>query len=212
MKEHPILFSGEMVRAILDGRKTQTRRIVRPPPDSKTAGFGRCPYGVPGDRLWVRETHAWADEFCEDVERDPPNIVAYKADGTFRRFWTDPSNGNPKSHEYDFGDANLDHPDLRWRPSIFMPRWASRLTLQVEEVRVERVQDITEDDVEAEGVWSARDCSDNCKRTGGEGCRNCCIDLIRDRWIPLWDRINAKRGFPWSSNCFVWVVTFRRVG
>jgi hypothetical protein len=167
MKEKPILFSSAMVRAILEGRKTQTRRVVRLEPGGNGYGMlcraGRyievgaygptwipigggprelCPRDVwmqyaayqPGDTLWVRET--WA-------EFDKPPKVEYRAD----------------CDHYEYGLATIRRDDLavprvidRWRPSIFMPRWASRITLEVTDVRVQRVQEISEDDAVAEGV------------------------------------------------------------
>lgn len=131
MKERPILFSGPMVRAILEGRKTQTRRVAKIHGyglDDRPV-FGRSPFGEPGDRLWVRET------FCGSCVRDPAYI--YRA-----------TDENP---------SHLFQP--RWRPSIHMPRWASRLTLEVTAVRRERLRDITDDAARAlvEGVQNVTD-------------------------------------------------------
>ena len=140
MKERPILFSGPMVRAILDGRKTMTRRIVKQQADNggycqsldpdkgvwlvHNGGSIRCPYGQPGDRLWVRETwSAWTGGMTSCGEERAPQIE-YKA--------TSQSEGP-------------------WRPSIFMPRWASRILLEITDVRVERLNDISEEDAIAEG-------------------------------------------------------------
>lgn len=138
VRERPILFSGPMVRAILEGRKTQTRRVLKNPDDGVSTtiedgsplycddgGFWHprpCPYGQPGDRLWVREAHQLS-----------PDGPIYRA--TAREHGT-----------YEPGGAGP------WRPSIHMPRWASRITLEITDVRVERVQEITEDDAIAEGV------------------------------------------------------------
>lgn len=157
-KERPILFSGEMVRAILAGAKTETRRIKR---------GGRSPYGQTGDRLWVRET--WANI---NRKRVKPEIIYRAGDDP-----SDPSNDAPREFENDGG---------KWRPSIFMPRWASRILLGVVYVKVERLQDITEAGAEEEGV---------------DG---------RKEFAALWDKINGKRG-PWRSNPLVWVITFRRI-
>lgn len=199
MKERPILFSGPMVRAILSGVKTQTRRVIKPQPvrfnnphwpcthgwrevphlggweitwhqDHMTAteAIGEyCPYGVRGDQLWVRETWAALHPGTDDVMRevDPqPSIcsLAYKATG-----------------EHDINGS--------WRPSIFMPRWASRITLEVTSVRVERLQDISHEDGKAEGFDSL------------------------DGFALLWDRINEKRGYGWHANPWVWAVEFRAV-
>jgi hypothetical protein len=152
-KERPILFSAPMVRAILDGTKTQTRRIM------KTA---ECKYGKSGDRLWVRET--W-----QEVSWPPtgPRFV-YKADG----------------------DASPD----RWRPSIHMPRWASRITLEVESVRVERLQECSEADAKAEGCSPLGDDTSQAYRLG---------------YMHLWGQINGPGS--WEANPWVWVITFKRI-
>lgn len=187
MAERPILFSGPMVRAVLSGAKSQTRRVVKPQatsgphdleqtigtPDSLAAFVRhRCPYGVPGDRLWVRET--WGP-------------------GPFYR-----------------ADDETISPSDGWRPSIHMPRWASRLTLEVVNVRVERLQDISDEDARAEGCpcyvcgapldgRSENDCHCFHKQADAYDFRN------------LWDSINAERA-PWASNPWCWVVSFKRVG
>ena len=160
VKERPILFNGPMVRAILEGCKTQTRREIKNNP-LLNAGFTDefillpgnasafvCPFGVVGDRLWVKETF-------EDDEGG-------------------------------------------WRPSIFMPRWASRITLEITDVRVQRLQEITEEDARAEGYhpkindslpdWTAK-----------------------ESFKILWDSLNAKRGLDWDKNPWVWALSFKRV-
>ena len=212
MKEHPIIFSGPMVRAILDGRKTQTRRVVKPQPPNKTrhmqltegewCAFGegtqvaggawcgetgdppfnrwKCPYGQRGDMLWVREI--WKPT-CSGLTVD--TYVRYCADDSRREIV---HNLECRGHDTE-----------RWRPSIHMPRWASRLTLEVTGVRVERVQDITPDDALAEGVWE--------HPPDAHGFRS----ELRPAFHELWDSINAKRGYPWESNPWVWVVEFAMV-
>lgn len=186
MNERPILFSGPMVRAILDGTKTQTRRVVKPQPKGEVefiresyAGPGwyvaakphtddyyvRCPYGVPGDRLWVRET--WALPYKENWLEAKDDIV-YRA--------------SPR-------DSST---PVKWVPSIFMKRWMSRILLEIEDVRVERVQDISEDDALDEGI-------DNYD------------DPARQVFADLWDSINAKSGFSWESNPWVWVIKFKTI-
>lgn len=175
MRERPIIFSGESVRAILDGRKVQTRRVIKPvqPRDDGRWPAGRdpvpdCPFGRVGDRLWVRET--WADH----PDGDGP---IYRA--------TDPTwDDEPGS--------------IRWRPPIHMPRWASRLTLEVAGVRVERLQAIDKAGARAEG----------CHGIDGDGHRGYVPPL--DQFEAAWDALNGKRA-PWSSNPWVWVVTFRCV-
>jgi hypothetical protein len=200
-KSRPILFSAPMVRAILDGTKTQTRRVVKPQPipwratecdgayewrysRTSAAVFGsidgictHCPYGAPGDTLWVRET--WRG--------DP---VEYRAD----------------THSHGPADGSRDAESVNWRPSIFMPRWASRLTLRITEVRVERLQEISEDDARAEGAgllpctYVGRCQSNSCPRHGR-------LDRYRLAYRALWDSINGK-AHPWESNCWVWVLSF----
>jgi hypothetical protein len=187
----PILFSGPMVKAILEGRKTMTRRVAavtdegcKPGFITPTCGFvprkvaehaTYCPYGRPGDHLWVRET--WVDlrgmgvTYLEDGE---PCNIAYAAD-------TKPGSDGDKAR-IAYG--------IKWKPSIFMPRTASRITLEITNVRVERLQNITEEDAEQEGVASNVAC------------------LIE--FHKLWESINGKK-YPWASNPWVWVIEFKRV-
>jgi len=212
MKERPIIFCGSMVRAILDGRKTMTRRVCKRACDNVgpdiawavcpaqesgwIAWFGvpglnvaeftkkaydrgfPCPYGVSGDRLWVRET----------FEPQGDGKVIYRAD--------------PDNNAAD----TVRHLAAIWKPSIFMPRWASRITLEVTAVRVERVQDISSSDAEAEGILSTFDSAAGHGdfRLGKETSHQAHFRV-------LWDSINAKRGFGWSVNPWVWVVQFQRL-
>lgn len=181
MKERPILFSAPMVRAILDGRKTMTRRVMKPQPEDCTYHHGsavyrvekKCTYGVPGDLLWVRET--WAS----DVDGCPAGL-SYRADHL------DPRGDGP---------AN----PMRWRPSIFMPRWASRLKLRITNVSVERLREITEHDAMREGV--------NAESVSTQPG----IYSYRAPFAELWDSINAGRGFGWDANPWVWVIGFEVV-
>ena len=206
MKERPIIFSGPMVRAILDGRKTQTRRVFRLPEDAKidtaTGTYTcfntgakkwklKCPYGQAGDRLWVRET--WATSVGVDDQKpsvlDTPGKgygwpVWFASDGSV--WWRGAKAGGPG-----FVDRG------RWRPSIHMPRWASRITLEVTGVRVERLQDISEEDCIAEGVTLR-----GTSRYEGQS---------RDAYADLWDSLNTKRGFGWDTNPWVWAIEFKRV-
>jgi len=231
IKERPILFSGPMVRAILDGSKTQTRRVVdrvarrgrvtefNP---SDTPGYdwtfrdsemrwhdlraadllARCPFGQPGDRLWVRESHA----FQSVASTAHDEYVVYQADGEIRPHdWSMELDrdfvGEPLDLDSDFvhdnalGEAFVQ----RWRPSIHMHRWASRVTLEITEVRVERVQSISEADAKAEGVQGVPTLSSEHP-----------LGLV-GRFRELWDSINAARGHGWGANPWVWVVAFRRV-
>lgn len=219
MKERPILFSGPMVRAILEGRKTVTRRIVKPQPHDFIHAFsfelhpfasstfngtpaegiavsperkvwvmedwcknvvgiyGRCKYGQPGDRLWVRETWRCRGGREYEYQKHQPSIL-YRCDAEV-----------------------VDYCTAVWRPSIFMPRWASRITLEIESVRVERLHDITEEDAKAEGVSESMSCGylDN----GTSSCSPRC------KFKNLWQSINGKGS--WDLNPWVWMIQFKRL-
>jgi len=211
MNEKPILFSGEMVRAILSGRKTQTRRVVTPQPKNDLSWakrgekyastffaseyamrgeIARCShYGQPGDRLWVRET--WR---CEERGEYGIDGVHYQADDAFIVI----------ENTQEAADAWIDakREGDPWRPSIYMPRWASRITLDVVSVMVERVQLITGSDVYFEGV--------GVPYTTNSGIAKY-QESQRAEFSKLWDSINAKRGFGWDVNPWVWVIEFKVV-
>ncbi len=187
-KERPILFSASMVRAILDGRKTQTRRIVKDTGlyaiDEKFHGeetanrergnlATQCKYGQPGDWLWVKETFQAHPIYGYPV---------YRSDYMLE-------NGR-------YGPNPVDAENWPWRPSIFMPRRASRITLKITSVRVERLQDISDTDALAEGI------------TGYEHGADQPLPVMC--YQTLWDSLNAKRGFGWNVNPWVWVLEFRR--
>lgn len=231
--ERPILFSGPMVRAILDGRKTVTRRIVSGAPDgaccavygpdciagdgsaspacamffdgptveSRGLGVVRCPYGSPGDRLWVRET--W-------MPRAAPCGVESFSNGVIYAATPDSGGGYAVHARESHADeiARLSKPGFTWRPSIHMPRWASRLTLEVVGIRVERLQEITEDDARAEGVDADTSACDHARRTCAEVA--CTGPGYRAAFADLWNEINGERA-SWASNPWVWVITFRWV-
>jgi hypothetical protein len=148
------------------------------------AHYMPCPYGKPGDRLWVRETFGHGCELCGVRFPLAPHLK-YKADG------------------------NKCGCSVAWRPSIHMPRWASRLTLEVTAVRVERVADISEADARAEGITDGGCLT--CGKNEPCGCDDPKPDA-RDSFVWLWDSINAERGYGWSVNPFVWVVEFKVVG
>ena len=196
MKERPIIFSDEMVRAILAGEKTQTRRVMKPQPVNLVDAiqWEKCPQGIPGDRLWVRET--WAAPGYLD-HRKPSDIedwnpILYRADGFIARQFAVDKNWLSSM----FG---------RWRPSIFMPRWASRINLEIVNVRVERLQDISEEDAKAEGVSAVMRDSGGCL-PWGEWVE---IPSYYDGFVETWDRINAKRSCGWDTNPWVWVIEFQ---
>ncbi|KVR83069.1 hypothetical protein [Burkholderia vietnamiensis] len=203
MKERPILFSGPMVRAILEGRKTQTRRIIKLPHNNPlgaweptTAGDCYvCPHGDVGDRLWVRETHEVRRIGTETFEGARPMRryagIAYQADDGRAEVDID----------LDTFQA-LDAKESRgWTPSIHMPRWASRITLEITHVRAERLQAISWDDAIAEGIKDPRRAA----------VRIDPIDGTVAQFRQLWDGLNAARGHGWDANPWVWAIEFRRI-
>ncbi len=217
-RERPILFSGPMVKAILAGTKTQTRRVVKFPKLSNTTRiadarpgkslFARqsvleVPYGDPSDdpfervyppfelggQLWVRET--WQPIWATDAR--PPHGESSSEGWAIGYPATD---GVQEWHDEDKGVVPT------CKPSIFMRRWMSRITLEVTEVRVERLQAISEADAKAEGVETRRDLAHLAYE----------IVPARTAFEELWDSINGKReGCAWSANPWVWVVSFKRI-
>lgn len=197
MKERPILFSGPMVRAILEGRKTQTRRVIKPQPESMKELPPSCPHGYIGDQLWVRETFS-------DVNNCGAPALMYRADHELRDLMEE------REFLEEDGSMNYEHPQIAkydwavwfddvdtekaWRPSIFMPRWVSRLQLEITELRIERLQDISAKDALAEGADSTN-----------VGC-----SVPEEAFWELWDSINGA-SHPWDSNPWVWVIGFRRI-
>jgi len=205
MKDKPILFNTAMVRALLDGSKTQTRRVVKPQsdkiyegtsfadsrvilfPTERTNEFGtmiggsiECPYGNPGDLLWVRE--AFQEVIISQIGAEEKETdIAYMAT-----------------------PANFPGP---WKPSIHMPRWASRLTLRITDVRVERVQDISETDATAEGINILHD-GEFGEVYQGILNHSPISPTAKKAFEDLWDSINDKTGFGWDQNPWVWVVEF----
>ncbi|HBZ8115069.1 TPA: hypothetical protein MM166_000190 [Klebsiella pneumoniae] len=196
MKERGMIFNGEMVRAILDGRKTQTRRIMAPQPaddiergifpnpevigwkssrrhkhGSTTAHF--CHYGKPGDRIWVRET--WAE-----AGASAPDLKLYRA--------------NYPEHVPSIYENVPPAEEIRWTPSIHMPRTASRILLEITDVRVERLKSISDGDAIREG------CSTADMKSG---------DCVADVFARLWASIYGAES--WNANPWVWVIEFKRV-
>lgn len=247
VKERPMLFSGPMVRAIREGRKTQTRRVVKPQPPE---GFGimgccysgtgwaserpnggcscrpvRCPYGWPGDRIWVRETWAlpswgvdadgecWGvDDWTGPIPKSPP-----------------PSRRPSYAADWDWVGHSIEDRGFAWRPSIHMPRWASRILLEITDIRVERLQDISEADAEAEGCFFT-DYGRRCFHQGFGDVATCpapsdhhqqrdgwmwgpttsheqCLGSARFAYGNLWNSINGPGS--WDLDPFVWAITFR---
>lgn len=246
MKERPILFNTDMVKAILEGRKTQTRRVVKPmngeqskwlsnellskslscylcevnrelgaqfqhPKAGETIGsvkvekmsplgWIKCPYGQVGDRLWVRET--WASlrleidyesgivDGWEEVEPDVVKrnkeigyfTIAYKAD-----------------EHWDDGYNCVEDRGFRFRPSIHMPRWASRITLEITDIRVERVQDIDDESAGKEGISNYN--------YNGKYC-----DSGKLIFKQMWNSITKNKAHKWDKNPWVWVIEFKRIG
>lgn len=207
MKERPILFSADMIRAILDRRKTQTRRVIVPQPAAGGAwgciggqGFGFifdgkvlcCPYGQPGDRLWIRT--AYHVEY--DAKREQ---AVWRAPGLFVT-----THGHPRRK--DGRPMRLGN-----KPATHMPYWLSAEAygpLEVTDVRVQRLMEITPEDAIAEGLVQTT-------RFGAPafGCRDWVMDDYVNRPVPafyaLWDSINANRGYDFDTNPWVWAVTFR---
>ena len=218
MKERPILFNALMVKAILEGRKTQTRRVINPQPEGKTLQSNldgkwlskkfnglllpkiedlpiHCPYGKIGDRLWVRETWSTVNLYGEIA-------LAYKADGEVTRVVENENfqdedglinYDDPRLEKYSFAawaDDLLEGKEGNWKPSIHMPRWVSRILLEITNVHVEQLQDISESDCLKEGVGSPilRDCK-------------------KPKFMQLWESINGTGS--WNKNPWVWVVEFK---
>lgn len=217
VKEKPIIFSGEMIKAILDGRKSQTRRVIKPQPDLdkrrhncgitfedgrltwgrapwyKTdpnnhlvEGKSRCPYGIPGDRLWVAESYWYRDAMHDEF--------LYEADG-----------------EKVNGQWN------EWHPAEEMPMLSSRITIEITDVRVERVQDITEKDSYAEGIDDVRvgrgmSEDDLVNVMGGALIATSNDSPIIYKFRRLCDSIYDKKGFDWDVNPWVWVIEFKMIG
>ena len=206
MKERSIIFSGEMVRTILEGRKTMTRRAIKEQPpvdgrampwiwdiDGKSPRYALgwrddediccaavCRYGQPGDRLWVQETWCYFPDNAPDGMGENTYYLA--------------SQKNLKEIE-----SVMRINKVQWKPSIFMPRWASRINLEITGIRVERLQEIPGKDCLREGI-----------RNTIEGKLLLGSHLVYS-FREIWDALNAKRGYPWESNPWVWVISFKKL-
>ena len=230
IKERPILFSAPMVRAILEGRKTVTRQAIKVQPRIDASGnfcvgnsnygqdgYGKpvtkhfvngcCPYGKPGDRLWVRETFAFLgneDGCCIDWQ---DNLVKGDERGAARIYRASCPPGDyglnqiPAKAEWKPDTEAMEY-DGAWRPSIHMPRWASRILLEITGVRVERLQDITHEQAAAEGVHRGP-LREWCASDEGGACHKYPVPAFRDLWQSV--------GGSWDANPWVWVVEFKRV-
>ena len=238
MKERPILFKEEMVRAILEGRKTQTRRLnglakINENPDMwRFDGFVgidniyavfcsgydtlkiKCPFGMPGDKLWVKETFrlgAWREDgrmaldykASPEIKRTPWITIPEENDidgNLFNSIWMkaceELEQKNIKADENGHYSWEPGKSPLKWKPSIFMPRWASRINPDVIDIRMERLQDINALDITCEGVEIQKDWF---------------AEHAMEAFKSLWDLINEKSGYGWDRNPWVWVVEFRRV-
>lgn len=246
VREKPILFSGPMIRAILAGTKSQTRRVINPQPVESQGGRGGCfkwgyeigapkstsprsvfwhhptwmkeqgsapleeycPYGQVGSHLWCRETWQQYKEHSESQSAVIKSSIARMESGQVKDIvaevgsWPFPPNGERRVlYAADFGDwaYNVDSDLKPWRSPIFMPRWASRITLEITGVKVERLQEISTTDIIAEGVLPDDSYLGSANR-------------YRHAWIAGWNKINGKRpGCRWEDNPWVFAVSFRRL-
>ncbi|EPV0698977.1 MULTISPECIES: hypothetical protein [Klebsiella pneumoniae complex] len=208
MTERGMIFNGEMVRAILDGRKTQTRRPVKFPVHDKNLGcelagnelsgelsagnYLNSAFGKPGDRIWVREAfrvHSRATDVA---------TLVYKA--SERNSWTE------QTHRVPVAVCNKPATPEKWTPSLHMPRWASRILLEITNVRVERLNAISEEDARAEGIIDGG-CL-NCGEPEPCGCAKPEPDAT-DAFAYLWQSIYGQEN--WNANPWVWVIEFKRV-
>lgn len=261
MRERPILFSPWSVQRILAGAKGQTRRVMNPQPadDIARASFPNpsavgwrsslrhehgkttahfCPHGDPGDILWVKEPFSFGNaqddrtpaEVWEHLKETKQGItVLYRAGG-----WRSVAPFEREEPVYSDYEPMPDWAGRR-RHGMFMPRWASRITLEITDIRVERVQEISEDDAEAEGAaacetglecsacpWIGFEDSPGVERTEDEDweficpeCKEVCAhhpinEQFRFGYRHVWDEINGKT-HPWSSNPWCWCISFRRL-
>jgi hypothetical protein len=244
MKARPIIFSSQMVQSILDGRKTQTRRVIKPQPEVSAEGYLmgewlkkplaglllpklqditiHCPFGKIGDRLWVRET--WQGPIIDDDEfeacRQNAQKIFLKPDYCVYRA-TDKLDA-----------VDIDGNELGWRTSTSMPRWASRITLEITDIRVEKLQDISEEDAISEGLPYAQGNKSTGCMWDGVGYHGAGFDRYENKtyhtpkngkcgcivggdtpaqcaYRELWESINGKGS--WGVNPWVWVVEFRRI-
>lgn len=209
MKERPILFSAPMVRAILDGIKTQTRRPVKNigfvtgighvlnGSDNRSEWPDFCPYGKTGDRLWVRETWGYRTKGSDIIMGTHWENPLYRANADACGLL---------GHD---GFGPIYEEDILWRSSIHMPRSASRISLEITGVRVERLQDISEGDAIAEGVEELDGHFNEAEYCAIAKKIGCCIGDSKPVYAQLWESLNGPGS--WDLNPFVWVLEFRRI-
>lgn len=213
MTERGMIFNSEMVRAILDGRKTQTRRPVKFPVHDKNLGcelagnelagelsagnYLNSAFGKPGDRIWVRETWQAIHDYCDENGHVDERRYARSIPRHRGNYW------HPV-YEEAWGNESREDREFPWRPSIHMPRWASRILLEIIDVRVERLNAISQEDAQAEGMeltgWRPTYSDPD---SGGE------VWTPYDNFAQLWESIYGEES--WKANPWVWVITFRRV-
>lgn len=227
---YPTIFSGPMVLSILSGIKSQTRRIIKPEwlrcldledTDDQIKALSMCPYGKPGDQLWVRET--W--KIGSFMEGEPVTFQ-YRADGKEaeeNRFARAPENTIKYEDWYEricyqssdqllsMGWSKMDRDGcyewewgkspLPWRSPIFMPRWASRITQEIISIKIQRLNEMTDTDAREEGAPASIS-------LGWDGNR---VRSYLESFIDIWDKLNADRGYGWIDNPYVWVINFKMV-
>lgn len=216
VKSRGIIFKGEMVRAILEGRKSQTRLAVKPQPNQdqiddwlfnhgkiKRTGLEilnslfedsiECPYGQPGDQLWVRETWALTGGFAD--------VIASELDGDTM---------SDENIKYRADQDSYDDVVQSWRPSVHMQKWASRINLEITNVRIECLQDISDDDARSEGI-SKFECIGLDQRIEGPQDRTQRTHPHVVAFASFWDSSNFYRGHGWIKNPHVWVVEFKKI-
>jgi hypothetical protein len=238
VRQRAIIFSAPMVLALLNGTKTQTRRLVKKPPtlshhylqpmfgkgtDGQEIGEPglwrevgpdypdderddrRCPYGTVGDLLWVKETWCPADKWADDTERDDPTCIRYRADGKALRFnYVHQGAAPTKIH----GTEQWTDP-AKWNSPLFLPRWASRITLEVKSIRAERLHDITEEDANAEGVRPGQRWADSTYPPRSAEHRYKVSETHREAYARAWNTIHGNDA--WRANPWIWAIEFTRV-
>lgn len=233
MKFHGLSFTAENVLKVIDGCKVQTRRVMKPQPrwidgmwrwrssrgvhkywkagDVPEGVIACSPSGVAGDRIWVREAFAYSMKDVDSAFDEPPTAdthdIVYRASREGTGSWTRYEEVDGKMVQ-----STIDPP---WRPARHMPRWASRILLELTEVRVQRLQEINALDIRAEGITCAADVADEMHcgfRPGVDPCPGLLAGSpARKGFIGLWNEINHK-GLTWGDNPWVWAYTFKVVG